>query len=182
MTTRARIAIVVILVFLAGSAVLLAGPKVVTSGKKSPRVIQKETLPKGSVEIEVGGERYYQNHGIFYKKHPHGYKVVKAPKGARIRRIPDGFRMVRRHDRVFYVFYHTWYYYDEPNDVYIVVDEPEDEYKDNSSDKIYLVNGSVLVGMFLGGTDEIVKFLFDDEVRKIPVEEIVSIEFAAAME
>ena len=182
MTARSRLVMGLIIVILLSSISLLAGPKVVTTGNKTPRVIRHEQLPKGNVEIKIGEEKYFTYNGIFYKRHHKGYKVVKAPRGARIKHIPEGFRMIRKRGIAYYVYYHTWYQYDEIADVYIVVDVPGGGSYDYFDDKMYLVNGSILVGRYLGGTDEIVKFRFNGETRRIPIEDVISIEFAAAME
>ena len=182
MTIRAKVVLLLAFVVLACSISLWAGPKVVTNNSKSRRIVKKEQLPKGNVEIKVGEEEYYAYNGIFYKKYHKGYRVVKAPRGAKIKRIPDGFRIVRKRGIPYYVYYHTWYRYDEIADIYIVVDFPDGDSYDYYDDKLYMVNGSVLVGRYMGGSDEHVKFRFNDETERIPLEDIISIEFAAAMD
>jgi len=183
MIIRTKVLLLLAFVILACSS-LWAGPKVVTTtpNNTSHRVVKKDKLPKGNVEINVGEEKYYAHNGIFYKKQHKGYRVVKAPRGAKIKRIPDGFRMVRRRGMAYYVYYHTWYKYDDVADVYIVVDFPDGDSYDYYDDKLYMVDGSVLIGRYMGGTNEYVKFRFNDETQRFPLEDIISIEFAAAME
>jgi hypothetical protein len=62
-----------------------------------------------------------------------------------------------------------------------VINEPEWADKRYYDDRLNLVNGSVLVGQYLGGDREAVDFLFDRELKRIRREEIISLEFAPAL-
>jgi hypothetical protein len=174
-----------LILVLMGSVSLFAGAKVVKTvkkGNKNPQLVKQESLPKDRDEIIIGEDQYYADHGVFYKKHPEGYKISKAPKGAHVKHVPDGMRRVRRHDRDYFVFYHTWYIYDDVERVYIVVDSQDDNVNDYESDTIYLVNGSVMVGTFVGGNSDYVKFLFNGSTQRIPKDEIIYLEFGAELE
>lgn len=178
---KTKIKLVLLLVFITTSMAFAQTTKVkkVTTNRKSPQKVIKKVLPKDHEKVIVKDDTYYFHRGVYYRPEKKGYKVVKAPIGARIRRLPDGFRIVRRTNRIYYVFFHTWYVYDELNDIYIVVEKPADQTDDYQLDKLYLLNGSVLVGIYMGGSRDSIQFLFDNEVKEISVTDIISLEFAA---
>lgn len=180
--SKKTMSIIMLVIFITATAFLMAEVKVVKSTGRKVHEVKKVDMPKDYKKIEVNGEIYYVHHGVYYKTSRRGYKVVKAPKGAKIKHLPDGVKIIKRKNRNYYYFYHTWYIYDHKSDIYIVVDRPEYIEDDFVSDKLYMLNGSVLVGKFMGGSDDSVRFFFNDEVKRIPVEEIISIEFGASVE
>ncbi len=147
--------------------------------KKKDYIVKN--LPEQSEKLMVEGNPYYVNKGVYYRKGHDGYRIVRAPYGVRVKHLPDGIRVIRRQGVEYYYYYNTYYRYDVNSDVYIVINEPEWADKNFQSDKLNLMNGSVLVGRYLGGDSETVRFLFGGEKRVVPVEEIISIEFAPAI-
>ncbi len=183
---RPRVIVTVITLLLGLS--LFAQSKMVKDNpsKQFPQDANKKgyvvkNLPEQSEKLMVEGNPYYVNKGVYYRKGHDGYRIVKAPYGVKVKHLPDGIRVIRRQGVEYYYYYNTYYRYDLNNDIYIVIHEPEWADKNFYSDKLNLMNGSVLVGKYLGGDSENVRFMFDGEKRVVQVEEIISIEFAPAM-
>ena len=136
-------------------------------------------LPLGHSKIVVGGTLYYHYRGVFYRKAHRGYKVVRAPRGARVKLLPSGHATVYIGAEPYFYYYGAYYRYAPDAEVYVVVEPPHDveHVEATTFDTIGLIDGSTLEGTYMGGTRSIVQFVVGEEIREIPVEEIVSIRF-----
>jgi hypothetical protein len=164
-------------------AEISAKRKVIVKPPRRPPV-KVVKLPPAHKKITVGGVHYFHHHGVFYKKGPKGYVVVRAPIGARLNVLPEGFVTVHVGKVPYYRYYGTYYVYDPDEKVYVVSELPEEaEISDEPTlDKMVLIDGTTLEGVYMGGTKSIVQFEVEGETRDIPVEEIVSIHYAPATE
>jgi len=144
--------------------------------KKKEYLLKK--LPQDAENVEVEGNKYFRHNGIYYRPGKSGYHVVNAPHGLKVKHLPRGVRVIRHYDVDYYFYYNTYYRYDPINTVYIVIDAPDWADNDFYDDKLNLMNGSVLVGKYLGGDRDEIYFIFSGEKKRFPVEEVISIEFA----
>jgi hypothetical protein len=155
--------------------------KVHSPKRVAPEIIK---LPTGHKKIVIGKANYYYNSGVFYKKSTAGYVVIKAPIGARINALPVGYITVYYHGRPYFHYYGTYYAYDDTINEYVVVEAPEEAeaFEETGFDKITLIDGSSLEGIYVGGTQSIIQFDVAGQIMEFPVEEVVSIYFSPAME
>jgi len=82
-------------------------------------------LPRGYTEVVVGRDHYYESHGVFYQRGPHGYFVVRAPRGAIVRVLPPHYVRIYVGRDVYYR-YGDIYYRETPGG-YVIVDAPTAE-------------------------------------------------------
>ena len=151
--------------------------KIVAPKRRAPKVVK---LPADHKTIVVGGINYYHHRGVFYKKGPAGYVVVRAPIGARIKTLPSGHVTLHIGARPYYYYYGTYYVHHPDEDVYVVVDAPtegENSYE-GVFDRITLVDGSIIEGLYLGGTANTVQFEIAGEIMESSVAEVISVTFA----
>ncbi len=80
-------------------------------------------LPKGSVAISVGKDRYHYHKGVYYRKAKKGYVVTKAPRGAIITSLPRGYSRIVVSNTVYFRFGSV--YYKKVPQGYMVVDAPK---------------------------------------------------------
>ena len=137
-----------------------------------PRTITR--LPAGHTRILVKEKPYYFHAGVFYGHHPSGYVVIPAPLGARVRVLPFGHTTMMVDGIRFFYYYGAYYRWEPDSEVYYVVSPPVEPQRD---DILTFTDGEILHGRYLGGDEESVDFLADNEVYSIPVDEIVSILF-----
>lgn len=151
--------------------------KVVAPMRHAPNIVK---LPVGYKTIAMGGVYYYHHHGVFYKKGPSGYAVVRAPIGVNIKTLPAGYVTIHIRNKPYYHYYGTYYVYEPEEKVYVVVEPPSDvvEAEEDIFDKITLIDGSTLEGIYLGGTKSTVQFEVAGEIREFSVTEIVTLRFA----
>ena len=136
-------------------------------------------LPRNAVHMEVHKHPYYYHHGVFYRHGPHGYGIARAPLGARIRVLPFGYINLNIGGVPYFYYYGTYYRYLPDEQVYVVVQNPEaGAQEENGIDTVYLVDGSTLEGIYMGGTEDTVQFETNGMVQDIAVTDIVSITFA----
>lgn len=133
-------------------------------------------LPAGHKTIVVGSAHYYYHQGVFYERSSSGYMVVRAPVGARIAALPAGYLTVHIGAGTHYYYYGTYYRYDPVERVYVVIEPPQNA-EEILFDKIRLVDGSTLEGIYLGGSRSIIQFEAAGEIYEIPVKEVVAITF-----
>ena len=150
-----------------------------TRGRPERHRTAHSHLPKNSVRMEVHKHPYYYHHGVFYRQGPHGFVIVRAPVGARIGALPFGYINLNIGGIPYFYFYGTYYRYLPDEQVYVVVENPErGTAEENLMDILYLVDGTTLEGIYLGGTEDIVEFETGGLKQDIPITEIVSISFA----
>jgi hypothetical protein len=147
--------------------------------KKKDYVVKQ--IPEKAEKIIVEGNPYFMHEGIYYRKDKTGYRIVKPPHGTQVKRLPNGARVIRRPDNIYYFYFNTYYRYDPRMDIYIVINNPEWADLDYYSDRLSMINGSVLIGRYAGGDRDYVHFIFNGELKRIRVEEIISLEFAPAI-
>lgn len=105
--------------------------------------------------------------------------MVKAPLHARIKHIPAASVKVVISGTTYYRYYGTYYRYVPESDIYIV-EEPDVDRP--VSDIVQLVDGSTTEGIYLGGTQSVIQLETDDGIEEIPIEQIISIDFAPMTE
>lgn len=176
----------ILLILLLVSGLCFGDVKIINNTSKSKNKPEKKkeylvkNLPQEAEKVEVEGKPYFRKNGIYYIEGKTGYKIVRPPYGMKVKHLPNGVRIIRHHDTNYYYYYNTYYSYDARQDIYIVVKTPDWAYEDYKDDKLSLMNGSVLIGKYLGGNSDEVYFLFNGEKNRYPVEEVISIEFAPA--
>jgi hypothetical protein len=137
-----------------------------------PHVI--EALPPDPIRVVVKDKDYFFHRGIWYGPGSDGYKVIVAPRGARVKVLPVGHTVVIIGGVNYYHYYGAYYRFDDQTSEYYVVDPPEDA---QTTDILYLVDGDVLKGRYIGGNDQLVRFQVGDEISEIDLTDIVSISF-----
>jgi len=148
--------------------------------QKKKKNYEVKNLPKETEKVIVEGKPYFHKNGVYYSEGKSGYKVVNAPYGVKVKHLPKGVRLIRHKEVNYYYFYNTYYMYDNKREVYIVIKTPEWADSNYSDDKLTLMNGSELIGKYMGGDRNDVFFLFNGEKNHYPLEEVISIEFAPA--
>jgi hypothetical protein len=185
---KSRLHLIVIVALLAAVVVStdgLAGRKVIE--RKGPRkthvVVTKrhvakpvviKTLPPDHVRVVVKDKDYFFRAGSWFVQGPDGYKLIVAPRGARVKVLPVGYAVVVIGGISYYHYYGSYYRFDDQTTEYYVVDPPEEA---QTTDVLYLVNGDVLKGTYIGGNNDIVRFQVGDEINEIDLTDIVSISF-----
>ena len=163
------------------SSVLLLNVPVAEGDQRGRRAshhrtaITVKSLPRGHQAIVVGGASFYFNAGVFYRKGASGFVSVAAPVNARITLLPRGHTTVVIGGSTYYHYYGTYYRHDPAAGIYVVVEPPVEQ---PSADVIRLVSGEVLEGRFVSGGETSLRFEVAGEIHHIPLEEIVSIDFA----
>lgn len=152
-------------------------PNTVVVKKPKRQVAKVVKLPAGHKTIVVKGTNYYHHKGIFYKRRSSGFVVVRAPIGAEIPILPAGYVTIRIGGVAYYHYYATYYRYDPVKKAYIVIEKPESA-EEAAFDRVHLVDGSTLEGVYMSGTQSIIQFEAAGEIMEIPIEEVVSIIFA----
>jgi len=135
-------------------------------------------LPRERTRVLVEGREYFYSRGIFYRSGPSGYVVMRGPIGARVRVLPAGFVTLRLGGGPFFFYYGTYYRFDPVRREYIVVPPPPDAPQQQTLDRINLADGKTVEGTFIGGTKSTVQIEVNGGVQEIPIDQIVSIEFA----
>jgi len=82
-------------------------------------------LPRTYVSISVGGLPFFYFSGMFYKRFGSDYMVVAAPIGAHVTTLPSGFIGFSIGEATFYYANNTYYSWDEPRQIYKVVQNPD---------------------------------------------------------
>jgi len=151
-------------------------------------------LPSGFKVVKHHKAKYFHHHGIYYKHGPKGYAVCRAPIGLRIRTLPHEHISFRYHGRPYYYYYGTYYIYDEVEKIYIVSEKPEIEdiraekseleilESTSGFDRISLIDGSNVEGIYLGGTADHIYMEVSDDTLKVPVEKVIAISIAPSLE
>ena len=136
--------------------------------------------PRNRERMVVGGREYYYSRGVFYRSGPRGYVTIRAPFGARVRALPRGFVTVRIGGRAFFLFGGTYYNYDPGARVYVVVQPPAEAPPPPPTqfDRINFLDGHVLEGTFIGGTDTTIQMEVNGQVQDIPINAVNSVTFA----
>ena len=102
---------------------------------------------------------------------------MRAPIGARIGVLPRGYVKVRLGPLTYFHHYGTYYRYDPVKKVYIVVEKPAEVEEELVLDRVTMVDGTTIDGIYMGGTQSTIQFEVDGEIEEIEVEEIASIKF-----
>ncbi len=137
-----------------------------------PHVIK--ALPPQHVKVVVKDKDYFYHAGVWYGPGPDGYRVIVAPRGARVKVIPAGYTVVVYSGVTYYCYYGTYYRFDDQTTEYYVVSPPEEA---QTTDILYLVDGDILKGSYLGGNSDVVRFEVGDEINEIDLTDIISISF-----
>ncbi len=147
------------------------------------RVVRVEHLPPHYEAIVVHKNNYFYHSGFFYRKSPRGYIVIGAPIGARIRTLPLGYSVIKLGGLSYYYLNGAYYNYIPSENIYVVVNKPVNAPNLPSSnlDQIKLYDGSTVEGVFQSGTDSTVTIKVNDEMREIPISNIISITFAQSI-
>ena len=155
--------------------------KIVAPKRRSPNVVKP---PVGHKTVIVGGIHYYHHNGVFYKKGASGYLVVRAPVGARIKALPAGYVTILVRKKPYYYYYGTYYVYHPDEEAYVVVESPDSENgeEENLFDKITLIDGRSLEGIYLGRTVSMIQFEVAADIMEFPTSEIITITFAQPVE
>jgi hypothetical protein len=102
--------------------------------------------------------------------------------GARSRMLPPGYMTIYAGGLPYFYYFGTYYRYYPDEYIYVVVEKPreisqQDSAKADSTgfDKVTLVDGSTLEGIYLGGTMTTVQLQIGGEVHEIDISEIASI-------
>jgi len=135
-------------------------------------------LPHERTRVLVEGREYFYSRGLFYRSGPRGYLVMRGPIGARVRVLPAGYATLRIGGGPFFFYYGTYYRFDPMRRDYVVVPPPPGAPAPQALDRINLADGKALEGTFIGGTKSTVQIEVNGEVQEIPIDQIVSIEFA----
>lgn len=151
--------------------------KVHAPKRVAPKMVK---LPAGHKKIVIGNANYFYHSGVFYKKSSAGYVVIKAPIGARIKTLPAGYVTIHFGGVPYFYYYGAYYIYDDTDREYIIVEAPEIE--ESGFDRITLIDGSSIEGIYAGGTQSIIQFDVAGNIMEFPVEEVVSISFAPAVD
>jgi hypothetical protein len=147
------------------------------------RVIRVEHLPPHYETIVVRKNNYFYHNGFFYRKGPGGYVVIGAPVGARLRVLPIGYTIVKFGGLSYYYLNGAYYNYIPSENVYVVVNRPGSAPNVPSSnlDQVKLYDGSTIEGIFQSGTDSTITLKVNNEMREIPINNIISITFAQSI-
>ncbi len=147
------------------------------------RVVRVEHLPSHYETIVVHKKNYFYHNGFFYSSGPRGYVVIGAPLGARIRALPLGYSIVKFGGLSYYYLNGAYYNYIPSDNVYVVVNNPGNAPNAPSSnlDQVKLYDGSTVEGVFQSGTDSTITLKVNNEIREIPINNIISITFAQSI-
>ena len=112
-----------------------------------------------------------------------GYILINAPIGARIRALPLGYTIVRFGGLSYYYLNGAYYNYIPSENVYVVVNKPGNALNlpSNNLDQVKLYDGSTVEGIFQSGTDSTITIEVNNEMREIPINNIISITFAQSI-
>jgi hypothetical protein len=185
---KSKLNLIVIVALLAAVVVStegLAGRKVVVrKGPKRTHVVVKNrhvvrphvvsALPLQHVKVVIKDKDYFFHAGSWYAHGPDGYKLIVAPRGARVKVLPVGYAVVVIGGINYYHYYGAYYRFDDQTAEYYVADPPEET---QTTDVLYLVDGNVLKGTYLGGNEDTVQFQVGEDVNEIDLTDIVSISF-----
>jgi hypothetical protein len=148
--------------------------------RRGPAPGRVMSLPRNSMIVTVGPQRYFYHEGAFYARTRGGFSVIAAPIGARISVLPVGFVSLRFGALDYYYFNGVYYNYLPDQQVYVVVQKPAgaDNVSNLKLDNVLLYNGSTLQGIFQGATDSTITLRVGDQDREINISDIISINFA----
>ena len=136
------------------------------------------TLPRDRARVLVGGREYFYSGGVFYKSAARGFEVVKAPVGARIQALPAGAVEVHVGIGPLFVYYGNYYRFDPAAKEYVIVNPPQEAPPPPTTDRITMVDGQTVSGTFMGGTQSTVQVDVGGKIQEIPIDQIISIDFA----
>ncbi len=126
----------------------------------------------------VKNKPYFYHGGIFYRRSGPGFVRVASPVGARITVLPRLAVRLEIGGVPHWHYYGTYYRYDRAKRVYVVVEKPEEEpVEELTADKIVLVDGDILYGLYKGGDENTIKFENNGEILEIPIVDVVSVAF-----
>ncbi len=135
-------------------------------------------LPRERARIVVGGKEFFYSRGIFYHTGPRGYVAIRGPVGAHVAALPVGYVTIRLGAAPIFLYYGTYFQFDPVQKDYVVVNPPADAPAQPGLDRINLADGQTVSGPYMGGTNSIVQIDVNGQVREIPIDQIVSIDFA----
>lgn len=148
------------------------------------RAVRVEHLPRNYVNVAVGPRRYFYHGGIFYSRVGKSYTIVRAPLGARIAVLPVGYARIRIGGLDYFYFHDVYYRYIPADRVYVVVEKPAgaENVSDLKLDQLKMYDGTTLQGVFQSATDSTITFEVDNENRVIPINNVISINFAPSIQ
>lgn len=152
-------------------------------------------LSARAYHAKYNNTNYYYDSGIFYQQDNSGYCMVPAPIGFRVPWLPFGASIFYIDNRTYYFYYDTYYLYDSGSNVYIVVEKPaasegdSDDVFDEASvnlptpgfDRIQLVGGSLVEGIFLGSSSQTMELEVGSDTLHLQLAEVVRIDFAPSL-
>jgi hypothetical protein len=153
------------------------GPKRTTVVVKNRHVVRPHVvaaLAPNHVKVVVKDRDYFFHAGAWYAHGPEGYRLITAPRGARVKFLPVGHTVVALGGVNYYYYYGAYYRFDDQTTEYYVV-EPAAEVQ--TTDVLYLVDGDVLKGTYLGGDGDKIQFQVGEEVDEVDLTDIVSLSF-----
>ena len=150
--------------------------------ERRSRSVAIGVLPRERARVLVGQKEFFYSRGIFYSSGPRGYLAVRAPIGAHIGALPVGYITVRMGAAPIFFYYGAYYQFDPGAHDYVVVNPPPDAGQQPGLDRLNLVDGRMISGTFMGGTASTVQIQVDGKVQEIPVDQIISIDFAPAVQ
>jgi hypothetical protein len=163
---------------LAGRRVVVRkGPRrthVVVKNRHVVRPHMVSALPPQHIKVIVNDKDYFFHAGGWYAHGPDGYKLIVAPRVARVKVLPAGYTVIVIGGVNYYHYYGAYYRFDEQTTEYYVVDPPETA---QTTDVLYLIDGDVLRGTYLGGDENTVQFQVGEDVNEVDLTDIVSISF-----
>jgi len=132
--------------------------------------------------------RHYSNKKTWYRDHyrkpswvdyrPHRYHYPRI--GLHVSALPHGYISFRIGKLRFYSYHGVYYRYDPVMRVYVVINKPRIEtwYTSTQWDRITLMDGSTIEGVYRYGDNEKVLFEVGDAMLEIPMSEIKVLTFS----
>jgi hypothetical protein len=177
--SKQRIVLMAGLLFLICSTIASAQRHRSTVQPRSRGTIMIHQLPHTHVTVNHSGVRFFYSNGVFYRRHPRGYVVVRPMIGLRVRSLPFGFTTLYFGAVPYYYYYGSYYTFDPRTREYVVCEKPNRAgTSDRKLDQVSLIDGNILEGIYLKSDGKIVEFEVGGKVREIPIQKIVTIQFA----
>ncbi|MEJ2613337.1 MAG: DUF6515 family protein [Ignavibacteriaceae bacterium] len=147
------------------------------------RAVRVEHLPTHYESIVVNRKNYFYHNGSFFRRGQKGYVIIGAPVGARVRALPLGYVIVNFGGLSYYYLNGAYYNYIPSENVYVVVNKPGNApgLPSRNLDQVKLYDGSIIEGIFQSGTDSTISIKVNNEIREIPINNIISISFAQSI-
>ena len=158
----------------------------IVRGKQSSRKQENRTNKKGSWlsrmdngkhrSKSISSNHYRKPFWLDYHKRYNHYPKI----GARFSLLPRGYISFRIGRFQFFAYHGIYYRYDPVYRVYVVVEKPEikSNYTSTKWDRVTLMDGSTIEGVYLSGDNENINFEVGDAILEIPKSEIKDLAFS----